>query len=99
MCSIEYRNYCKYHFGCALRASQDEFFSSKLREIFLKYDYHDRLNMMIFIDVTSTFDRPTMTEYLFLIKNHFEPLGFVLTNSEDVKLTKSRKAPKAKLAR
>jgi len=80
----QYRNYCKYHFGCPLRAAQDEFFAEKMREIFRRYPYNVRLDIMSFIDVTSTFDRPTMTRYLFAIKMHYEPLGFVLTNAKDV---------------
>jgi hypothetical protein len=84
----QYRNYCKYHFGCPLRAAQDEYFAKTLRDIFMRYTYEERIDMMSFIDVTSTFDRPTMSEYLFAIKMHYGPLGFVLTNAEDVKRQK-----------
>lgn len=80
----EYRNYCKYHFGCAIRASKDDFFANTMRDIFKKYVYEDRLKMMDFIDITSTFDRKQMTQYLNEIKNHFIPQEFVLTNSEDL---------------
>jgi len=84
MTSIEYRRYCKYHFGCALRASDDEFFADTMREVFTNYPYETRLKMMDFIDVTSTFDRPTMSVYLNNIKNHYIPSGYVLTNSDDL---------------
>ena len=82
MTSSEYRRYCKYNFGCALRAAGDEFFAKTLREVFVRYPYEERLKMMDFIDVTSTFDRPTMSMYLSEIKTHFS--SFVLTNSEDL---------------
>ena len=84
MTSTEYRRYCKYHFGCALRASDDEFFADTMREVFTNYPYETRLKMMDFIDVTSTFDRPTMSLYLSNIKNHYIPLKFILTNSDDL---------------
>lgn len=82
--STEYRRYCKYHFGMALRAANDEFFTETMREILKKYTYEDRLKIMDFVEVTSTFDRPTMTSYLKEIKNHYTPQGFILTNSDDL---------------
>jgi len=81
----EYRRYCKYHFGLALRAANDEFFQVKMRDILKRYPYEERLEMMDFIDVTSTFNREQMSLYLTEIKNHYTPQGFVLTNSEDLK--------------
>jgi len=82
MTANEYRRYCKYHFGCALRAASDDFFANTLRDVFNQYPYEDRLKMMDFIDVTSTFNRPTMSVYLNEIKLHFT--SFVLTNSDDL---------------
>lgn len=84
MTAREYRNHCKYYHGCALRAARDDYFADKMREIFLKYTVEERLKMMDFIDVTCTFDRPTMYEYLSSIKNEFTEQGFVLTSSEDL---------------
>ena len=81
----EYRNYCKYHFGLALRAANDDYFAEKMREIMRSNVYEDRLKIMEFIDVTSTFNRETMSKYLTEIKNHYEPKGYVLTSSEDLK--------------
>lgn len=83
MTANQYRRYCKYTFGCALRAADDEFFANTLRDIFNRYPYEDRLKMMDFIDVTSTFNGPTMSIYLNEIKLHFS--SFVLTNSDDLK--------------
>lgn len=80
----EYRRYCKYHFGLALRAANDDFFAEKMGDILRRYSYEERLEMMDFIDVTSTFNRSTMTKYLHQIKLHYTPLGFVLTSSEDL---------------
>ncbi len=83
--SNEYRRYAKYHFGLALRAANDDFFADKMRDILKRYVYEERLEMMDFIDVTSTFDRPAMSQYLLEIKNHYTPQGFILTNSDDLK--------------
>ena len=85
----QYRNYCKYHFGCPLRAAQDEYFATTMRQIFRRYTYDQRLDMMSLIDVTSTFNRATMSQYLFAIKMHYEPLGFVLTNAKDIESCQS----------
>lgn len=85
MTAKEYRRHCKYYYGCALRAANDEFFADTMREVFTKYPVEDRLRMMDFIDVTSTFDRPTMSEYLNEIQVAFvHEQGFVLTNSKDL---------------
>ena len=85
MTANEYRRHCKYYYGCSLRAANDEFFADTLREVFTRYTLENRLEMMDFIDVTSTFDRPTMTEYLNEINLVFSAQGFVLTNSKDLK--------------
>lgn len=82
MTANEYRRYCKYHFGLGLRAAKDEYFADWIRKIFKLYVYEERLMQMDYVDVTSTFDRPTMSLYLNEIKLHFS--SFVLTNSDDL---------------
>lgn len=84
MTAGEYRNECKYYIGCAIRAEKDDYFAEKMREIFRRYPIEDRIKMMEFIDITSTFDREQMTRYLNGMKMRYEPQKFVLTNSEDV---------------
>ncbi|MCK5609390.1 hypothetical protein KAR91_46385 [Candidatus Pacearchaeota archaeon] len=82
MTANEYRRYCKYHFGLALRAAKDDFFAKWMKDTLKRYIHEERLAMMDYVDVTSTFDRPTMSIYLNEIKIHFQT--FVLTNSEDL---------------
>jgi len=69
---FEYRNYCKYHFGLAIRAADDRLFSALMRPMLLKLAYEDRINAMAFIDVTSTFDVEQMALYINEIAIHFQ---------------------------
>lgn len=71
MTANEYRNYCKYHFGCAIRAVEDAEFGNLLRSMFERLTYEQRLASMAFIDVTSTFNVGQMTDYINEIINHF----------------------------
>lgn len=80
MKSSEYRNYCKYHFGMAIRAEEDEFFANTMRDLMRRHTYEDRIKMMSFIDVTSTFSSKQMTRYLDEVESHFNEKGFILTS-------------------
>ena len=82
MTAHEYRRYCKYEFGMSIRAESDEFFAESMRDLVRKYTYEDRLKIMEYIDVTSTFDRKQMSRYLTEIKHHFSDKR--LTNSDDI---------------
>jgi len=82
--AAQYRNYCKYHFGLALRAANDEDFAAVIGDVLRKYNYEDRIKLMSFIDVTSIFDRPTMKSYLIAVKDHYTPQGYILTSKDDL---------------
>ena len=79
-----WRCYCKYHFGLAIRAEADQDFADDMYKPLKAVPYESRLKVMRYVDVTSKFNRDQMSRYLNEIKQHFEPEGFVLTNSEDI---------------
>ncbi len=81
----QYRNYCKWHFGCALKAANDSLFGKIFASLKQYYTYEQCLKIMGIVEVTSTFDPETMMSYLNEIKNHYVEQGFVLTSSEDIK--------------
>lgn len=67
----EYRNYCKYHFGLAIRAAKEPEFAEILKPMLLNLCYENRLKAMSFVDVTSTFDVNQMIQYINEIVNHY----------------------------
>lgn len=76
--ALEYRNFCKYHFGLQIRAATDPEFACIMRSPITKHCYEDRLKMMSFIDVTSTFNAYQMKSYLSQVIKHFTEHGYVL---------------------
>lgn len=77
--SAEYRRYCKYHFGLLIRAASDEYFARIMRVNLKAHVYEDRLLMMDFIDVTSTFSVKQMRVFINNVINHYENEGMDLT--------------------
>ena len=67
----EYRNYCKYTFGLAIRAAKEPEFAEILKPMLLNLSYENRLKSMAFVDVTSTFDVNQMIQYINEIVNHY----------------------------
>ena len=78
-----YRNYCKYHFGCAIRAEGDPYFAAEMKRILKLYVYEDRLEIMSFIDITSTFTPKQMSRYCDQVYYHFTEEGFTLTSRKN----------------
>lgn len=70
--SSEYRNYCKYHFGLAIRAAKEPEFAEILRPMLSNLTYENKLKSMSFVDVTSTFDVDQMIQYINEMINHFQ---------------------------
>ena len=67
----EYRCYCKYHFGLAIRAAKEPEFAELLRPMLQALTYEDKIKSMMFVDVTSTFNVKQMTQYIEEMIIHF----------------------------
>lgn len=78
----EYRRYCKYHFGCAIRAAKDSSFAEIMRTVLTALPYEQRLESMDFIDVTSTFNVEEMTMFIEQVIEHYTNQGFILDKGE-----------------
>lgn len=78
----EYRGYCKLHFGVPILRRDSEQFAEIYDEVIRPRDYSDKLRMMMLpfdMAVTRIMTSKQKTEYLNMIKTHFEGLGFKLT--------------------
>lgn len=78
----EYRNYCKLEFGMAIMLVGHE----KQRDIWHKamtaLTFEERCESMTNINVTSTFNKKQMTQYLDEVQRHFTQERFILTSRE-----------------
>ena len=83
--SEEYQSYCKLHFGTVIRGSEDPEFAEFIDSVLSPLDYEAQLKLMSLINISSTFNRDQMTQYLSEIRFHFEREGFILTNGEDLR--------------
>lgn len=83
--AVEYRAYCKLHFGVKLLRAQDEEFRAIYDRVIRPLQYADKLNLMIEpidLPITSRMSVETMAKYLKEVSDHFLGLGFQLTKFE-----------------
>jgi len=83
--AMEYRAYCKLHFGVKLLRAHDEEFREIYDKIIRPLQYEDKLAMMmepIDLPITSRMSVELMAKYLKEVSDHFLALGFQLTKFE-----------------
>jgi len=73
------RAFCKYHFGCPIRAAAEPEFAAFLGLLESRYTYEELVAAMAYVEVTRHFDRAQMSEYLTAMQTHFRTRGVLLT--------------------
>lgn len=73
------RAFCKYHFGCPIRAAAEPEFAAFLGLLESRYTYEELVAAMAYVEVTRHFDRAQMSEYLTAVQTHFRTRGVLLT--------------------
>lgn len=73
------RAFCKYHFGCPIRAAAEPEFAAFLALLESRYTYEELIAAMAYVEVTRHFDTAQMSEYLTAMQAHFRTRGVLLT--------------------
>ena len=80
---IEARCYCKLHFGVPILLAENEEFAAHYNK-FVRYQatYEEKLEFMMFCDVTSLMNQPQMTDYLNQVQLYWRNDGLFLESKQ-----------------
>ena len=78
MDTVQARRFCKWHFGCPIKAAKDDQFAAFIATLESRYPYDELLGTMDFVDVTRDFDTRQFSEYLTTMQSHFRVRGIWL---------------------
>lgn len=81
--AIEYRAYCKLHFGCQVLYQEDEYFRESFDRVIRPLEYEKKLACMLpplEMSVTSIMTVKQKSRYLDMVWQYFTGLGFILTD-------------------
>lgn len=84
--ATEYRAYCKLHFGVPILRRDSLDYRSKYDEIVKPMTYEQKLALMVEpfdFPVSSGMNVAQQSEFLDRIRDHFQELGFVLTDPSE----------------
>ena len=83
MTAEEYRGYCKLHFGIPILRRDSPEYRDKYDQIIRPLEYENKLSLMMEpfdFPVTSAMNLAQHSEFLDKVKEHFEGLGYQLTD-------------------